>query len=93
MATITVEVVFAREDRQTLLEVEVEAGASIETALEASGIYQQFPRDGLEQLETGIWGKLAGRDTGLRDGDRVELYRPLERDPREARRARAELEQ
>ncbi len=91
MATIKVEVVFARADKQTLLELDVEHGATIERVLQASGIYDQFPRDGLEELQTGIWGRLAARDTVVKDGDRVEVYRPLERDPREARRARAAL--
>jgi putative ubiquitin-RnfH superfamily antitoxin RatB of RatAB toxin-antitoxin module len=40
-------------------------------------------------MPVGIWGKRVSPDTTVRAGDRVELYRPLEVDPREARRQRA----
>jgi len=89
MATITVEVVYARPDRQALVEVQVEDGATLQEALDASGIYDRFPRDPLRASPAGIWGREVGRDTVLKDGDRVEIYRPLKRDPREARRERA----
>ena len=89
MADITVEVVYARPDRQALLEVSVEEGATLNTAIAASGIEARFPRDDLGSCQVGIWGRIAERDSVLKNGDRVEIYRELLRDPREARRERA----
>jgi hypothetical protein len=45
-----------------------------------------FPEGDLANCQAGIWGKPVGRDHRLKDGDRLELYRPLLMDPREARR-------
>ena len=88
MSTLRVEVVYAKPARQALLEIELPAGATVAEAIDASGI-ARFPRDDLASAETGIWGRIVDRKAVLRDGDRVEIYRPLERDPREARRERA----
>jgi putative ubiquitin-RnfH superfamily antitoxin RatB of RatAB toxin-antitoxin module len=89
MAAIRVEVVYARPDRQRLLEVDLPAGATLAEAIDASGIRERFPRDDLDTGPVGIWGRIVSRDAPLGDGDRVEIYRPLVRDPREARRERA----
>ncbi len=86
---INVEVVFAEPDKQRLIELEVEEGATVAEVLEASGIYSRFRNTDLTRLAVGIWGTVVERDAAVRDGDRVELYRPLEMDPREARRLRA----
>ena len=86
---ITVEVVYGRPDRQTLIEIKVDAGTKLEEAIDQSGITGLFPRDDLATCEVGIWGRIVVRDTVLSDGDRIEIYRPLVRDPREARRERA----
>ena len=83
---ITVEVVFALPERQKLVTVELEQGASVADALEASGLYDAFKEVDFAAMQVGIWGRLVGREDLLADGDRVEVYRPLERDPREARR-------
>ena len=64
-------------------------GATAADAIRASGLCERFPAGGLEQQETGIWGRPCGPDTQLQSGDRVELYRPLAMDPKEARRLRA----
>jgi putative ubiquitin-RnfH superfamily antitoxin RatB of RatAB toxin-antitoxin module len=83
------EVVLATAEQQVLLAVRVEAGASVADAIEASGIASRFPGLPIEELPTGIWGKVVARDTAVRAGDRIELYRALTIDPREARRQRA----
>lgn len=83
---IRVEVVFATADRQELVELVVDESATVGEAIEKSGIQSRFPDTPLDALETGIWGRPAGRSQALQDGDRVEIYRPLERDPRDARR-------
>ena len=86
---IRVEVVWATKEAQEIVELLVDEGQTVEGAVQASGIYDKYPRDGLEDAEVGIWGKIVSRDTRVRDGDRVEIYRPLLMDPREARRLRA----
>ena len=84
-----VEVVFALAKKQVLQAVELSDGATVADAIDASTIAQQFPGVDLGELQAGLWGKPAERAHEVRDGDRVELYRPLEMDPREARRLRA----
>jgi putative ubiquitin-RnfH superfamily antitoxin RatB of RatAB toxin-antitoxin module len=84
-----VEVVFALAEKQALQSVELSDGATVADAIDASTIAQQFPGVDLGELQTGMWGKPVERTREVRDGDRVELYRPLEMDPREARRLRA----
>ena len=84
-----VEVVFALPERQELLALEVDEGATVADVIDRSGLVRQFPAIALDRLQTGIWGRPVGRDHAVRDGDRVELYRPLEVDPKEARRLKA----
>lgn len=84
-----VEVVFALPTRQVLLTVDVPEGATVAGALSASGIAGQFPDQDLDALQAGIWGQAVDRDRPVREGDRIELFRPLEMDPREARRLKA----
>ena len=84
--TIEVEVVYALAERQVLLAITIPAGATAGDAVEQSGIARQFPEQDLSACQLGIWGRLVESDQSLDDGDRVEIYRPLEIDPREARR-------
>ena len=86
-----VEVVYAAQDRQLLIEVDVDAGSTVEQVLRKSGIYDRFPDDPLRECDVGIWGQCVSRTVSIKDGDRVELYRPLRMDPREARRLRAKF--
>lgn len=83
-----VEVVFALPGQQVLLALEVGANATVADVIGRSGIARQFPETGFEGLQAGIWGKPVGRDRRVREGDRVELYRPLEVDPKDARRSK-----
>jgi putative ubiquitin-RnfH superfamily antitoxin RatB of RatAB toxin-antitoxin module len=85
--TIEVEVVYALPERQALVAIALPAGATAGDAIEQSGIARQFPEQDLAACQLGIWGRLADRDQLLEDGDRVEVYRTLEIDPREARTA------
>ena len=81
-----VEVVFALRERQELIETDVKEGATVADAIAASDLARVFPEVDFAGLQAGIWGKPVGRDKPVRDGDRVELYRPLRIDPKEARR-------
>jgi len=84
-----VEVAYAREDEQMILEVSVPADCTAQQALEMSGITQHFPEIDLASAKVGIFGKLARPDARLAPGDRVEIYRQLIADPKEARKKRA----
>jgi putative ubiquitin-RnfH superfamily antitoxin RatB of RatAB toxin-antitoxin module len=84
-----VEVVFALPERQVLLTVNLSDGATVAEALEVSRIARQFPGENLDALQAGLWGQPVERDRQVKDGDRVELFRPLAMDPREARRLKA----
>lgn len=84
-----IEVVFALPDRQFLESIEVTDGATVADAIRQSGLARRFPDTDFGRLDVGIWGKPVCRDRVLTDGDRVEVYRPLEMDPREARRLKA----
>jgi putative ubiquitin-RnfH superfamily antitoxin RatB of RatAB toxin-antitoxin module len=84
--TIEVEVVYALAERQALVVITVPSDATVGEAIELSGIAKQFPEQDLSVCTLGIWGRLAASDQLLQDGDRIEIYRPLNIDPREARR-------
>ena len=85
---LLVEVAYALPDRQVLLELEVEGGTTVQQAIQRSGILQRYPGIQLARGRVGIFGRRVELDAPLRDGDRVEIYRPLVADPREARRRR-----
>jgi uncharacterized protein len=62
-------------------------GATVADALRASGLLQRHP--GLDtNAPLGVWGALVAPGALLRERDRVEVYRPLQVDPKEARRLR-----
>jgi hypothetical protein len=84
---IAVEVVCALRERQIVIELSVPAGTSVRAALELSDVRNRVGISGDAQV--GIYGRVVTRETILRDGDRVEIYRPLMADPKQARRRRA----
>ena len=84
-----VEVVFALPERQVLKAVELPEGSTVADAIRRSELAREFPEVDFDQLQAGIWGTPVERGRTLLDGDRVELYRPLVMDPREARRLKA----
>ncbi|MGH8691118.1 MAG: RnfH family protein [Burkholderiales bacterium] len=79
-----VEVVYARPDAADSVRLDLPAGATLRDAVVASGFAVS-----LEKQAFGIFGKRARLDQPLSPGDRVEIYRPLAQDPKEARRRRA----
>jgi hypothetical protein len=89
-ANINVEVIYALPDRQPLLRVQLGEGATVEDAIRASGVLDNFPEIDLASNKVGIFSKLVKLDEVVRDKDRVEIYRPLIADPKEVRRKRAE---
>ena len=83
---MNVEVVFALPERQELISISVDPDATVDEVISKSKIGDKFPDEDISNYETGIWGKPVDRSHRLRDGDRLEIYRPLSIDPREARR-------
>ena len=83
---IRVEVVFALPALQILQTVSLCDGATVADAIEAAGLVTRFPQESIDALATGIWGRVVPREHRVQDGDRVEVYRPLELDPRDMRR-------
>jgi putative ubiquitin-RnfH superfamily antitoxin RatB of RatAB toxin-antitoxin module len=84
-----VEVVYAMPGRQTRYALSLAAGATVRDAIERCGVLAAFPEIDLTRNRVGIYGRLASLTTPLRDDDRVEILRPLQADPKEARRRRA----
>jgi putative ubiquitin-RnfH superfamily antitoxin RatB of RatAB toxin-antitoxin module len=83
------EVAYGKLDQQVLLIVESNEPLTVGQAIEQSSILQRFPEIDLKVNKTGIFGKAAKLDALLNEGDRVEIYRPLIADPKEARKKRA----
>jgi putative ubiquitin-RnfH superfamily antitoxin RatB of RatAB toxin-antitoxin module len=71
------------------VELELPAPATAWDAVRASGALDRWPALAGEPPSIGVWGRVTSPDAALRDGDRVELYRPLAADPQQARRLRA----
>ena len=72
--------------------VSLRAGSTLADALRASGLQQRHPSHDLARLPFGVWGALREAHSVLREADRVELYRPLEVEPKEARRRRQQAQ-
>ena len=87
--SINVEVVYALPERQDLVSIKLPAGATLQRAIEASGLLLKYPEIDLASGRFGIYSRISKPDSVLRDRDRVEIYRPLIADPKEVRRRRA----
>jgi hypothetical protein len=88
VAEMAVEVVYARADTQVVVVLKLPRGATVHEAIAASGLRERFPEIGAAPA-TGIFGERVTLDEALNDGDRVEIYRALIADPKQARRQRA----
>lgn len=86
---LCIEVVFALRDRQELVRLQLANGTTVGEAIEQSALQSAFPEWDLGECAVGVWGQPAERSQILEQGDRVEIYRPLRIDPRDARRALA----
>jgi putative ubiquitin-RnfH superfamily antitoxin RatB of RatAB toxin-antitoxin module len=75
--------------RAVEVEVCVAAGATVLDVVRRSGLLERFAQIDLSRQAVGVWGRACPLDTPVHAGDRVEIYRPLEMDPKEARRLRA----
>jgi len=86
---IAVEVAYARPDAQRIYALQLSMGATVRAAVEQCAVLREFPEIDLHLHKVGIFGKVAKLDQVLRAGDRVEIYRPLIADPKQARKQRA----
>ncbi len=84
-----VEVVYALPARQHIVRVNLEPGMTVLGAVERSGLLEAHAEIDRERLVLGVFGERVALDTPARAGQRIEICRPLEVDPREARRAAA----
>jgi putative ubiquitin-RnfH superfamily antitoxin RatB of RatAB toxin-antitoxin module len=91
MATeyLKVSVAYVGPTDQVLRPLEARPGTTVHEAIEQSGVLARCPEIDLAVNQVGIFGKVARLDQVLADGDRVEIYRPLIADPKEARKRRA----
>lgn len=87
---IHISVCYATPTYAFLRELTLPAGATLEQAVRQSGLLREVPEIDLDSAPTGIYGKKAPLATPLREHDRVEVYRPLQADPKETRRRRAQ---
>ena len=87
---LRIQICYARPEFQVLRDLTVACGTTIGEAIRFSGLAGQLNDIDLTACQVGIYGKLKAPDTRLRDGDRIEIYRPLQADPKDARRRRAQ---
>jgi uncharacterized protein len=89
-AGLSIEVCYALASEQAVIAVQLPEGATVQQALDASGVLKRFPQIDLTKQKVGVFGKLKGLEAVLADHDRVEIYRPLLVDPKAARQRRVE---
>lgn len=82
-------VVYALPRQAYVLQIQLPRGATVGAAIEASGILDTVPQLRQGPLDVGIFGRSCALQDPVQEGDRVEIYRPLEADPKDARRQRA----
>lgn len=83
-----IEIIYASKDKQVALTISVDPPCSVASAIQQSGICQQVPEINLQQQTVGIWNKAVALDTLCADRDRIEIYRSLIIDPKQARKKR-----
>ena len=88
--TINIEIAYATPDNQIIKAMNVDVGTTAEMAIAQSDFLGRFPEINLEDNKIGIFGKVIKKDAVLKEGNRIEIYRPLIADPKEIRRQRAE---
>lgn len=88
-AKIQVEIIYATTQEQIVYSIDVAVGTTIGEAIEQSGILQQYAEIDLSVNPVGIFSQRAQLTDELKDGDRIEIYRPLLIDPKQKRRQKA----
>ena len=83
------EIAYADGKRVHVITVEVYIGTTVKQAIELSGMLEECPDIDLEENKVGIFSEICTLDTEVPENSRIEIYRPLITDPKEARRKRA----
>lgn len=83
---IAITVAYATTEKQLEIPLSVEANCTVFQAILLSNVAAQFPEINLSEITVGIFGKCVGLETIVKPGDRVEIYRELQKDPKELRR-------
>ena len=86
---VQVEVCWASPERQVLKSLTVPPSSTIRDVLQVSGLLEEVPQIDLAKLDVGVFSERRNLTDRVRDGDRIEVYRPLIADPKEVRRRRA----
>ncbi len=87
---IEIEVAYGQSSRQVIVPLRVSALCTVEEAIQLSGILQQFPEINLTCNKVGIFSKIVTLNKTVQPGDRIEIYRSLTIDPKQARLLRAQ---
>jgi uncharacterized protein len=88
-APIRIEIAYAEPQRAIVKAYRLALGACVADALRLAALDPDFADVDLANSAFGIFGRLTRADQALKEGDRIEIYRPLTADPKVARRARA----
>jgi len=86
---VRVTVVYCTPQRQYRLQVDLPPGSTLREAVVASGLIEREPALAGRPLDLGVFSRPRSADAAVREGDRIEVYRPLTVDPKLARRVRA----
>lgn len=92
---VNVEVAYATSEKQVIIPVNLQDDAQLIEAILISGVLEMFPElqkihdENVFSLKVGIFSKSCDLGQQVCEGDRIEIYRPLENDPKEMRRSRA----
>ena len=90
--TVAIEVVFASLEKQEVIQIEVPSGTLIRDGVRLSCIESLFPNYDLSTLSVGVWSEVKSQAYLVQSGDRVEVYRSLINNAKDARRRRAETQ-
>ncbi len=86
---VNIEVAYAKPEAQLIVALTLPEETTLEAAVKASGLLERFPEIAVSELNVGVFGVICKPDQAIKQGDRIEIYRPLRHDPKEARRQRA----
>ena len=86
---LSIEIIYATIKEQKILCLDVDDDCDVETAIKQSTILEKHPEIDLSTNKIGIFSRVCKLDEKLHDKDRIEIYRPLLIDPKEARKQRA----
>ncbi len=86
---LQVEVAYAGERTSSRVGLQVPSGTTVRGVIERARVLARHPEIDLSRDAVGIFGMRCRLDDLVSDGARIEIYRPLQRDPKESRRQRA----